>query len=57
MTQTKTIKRQDIPPPKPEIVDEDLRRLCMSLITLFRKRYPNDFRQMLAKLGGQVKAE
>jgi hypothetical protein len=31
-------------------MDEDLRRLCLSMIALVKRRYPNDWRRMLAEM-------
>lgn len=43
----KTVKKDDV---EREKIDDDLRRLCLSMLTLMKRRYPNDWRRMLREL-------
>jgi hypothetical protein len=44
----RVIKRADRPP-----MDDDLRRLCLSLFHLLKRRHPEDFRRIIGEMEKQ----
>jgi len=54
MKQEMKLIKQDANP-RPDPFDEELRRLVTALLTVYRRKYPNDFRQMLSKVNAGQK--
>jgi hypothetical protein len=46
ISKPRVIKREDR---KPEPMDDDLRRLCLSLFHLLKRRHPEDFKRIAAE--------
>ena len=40
--------------PEPDRMDDELRRLCLAMVAVLKRRYPNDWRRMVAELERQA---